>query len=30
MSYGRCYGRAMMQGVIHSQYGALLGCVFQG
>ena len=29
MSYGHCYGRAMMQRVVHSQYGALLGCVFQ-
>ena len=29
MSYGHCYGRAMMQGAIHLQYGALLGCVSQ-
>ena len=29
MSYGHCYGRAIMQGVIRSQYGALLGCVSQ-
>ena len=27
MSYGHCYGRAMMQGAIRSQYGVLLGCV---
>ena len=29
MSYGHGYGRAMMQGAIRSQYGALLGCVSQ-
>ena len=29
MSYGHCYGRAMMQGAIRLQYGALLGCVSQ-
>ena len=27
MSYRHCYGRAMMQGAIRSQYGLLLGCV---
>ena len=29
MSYDHCYGRAMMQGTIRSQYGVLLGCVSQ-
>ena len=28
-NYGHCYERAMMQGAIRSQYGALLGCVSQ-